>query len=165
MVWVYFDASALAKRYAAEPGTPAVNELFRLVPAGKMQCSLLGMLEIISILVRKRNDGRLSPELYAQASADLDDEIMKRKVVELTSVDDALVRTAASMILKHNLNATDAVVLHSALQSRQIIAASAENCFLCAADKRLNRAAQLEGIATLDPEIETEQSLKRLLGV
>ena len=37
-VWVYFDASALVKRYSAEDGTDLVNELFRQLPLSQMTC-------------------------------------------------------------------------------------------------------------------------------
>ena len=60
MHWIYFDASALIKRYSQETGTPLVNEVFRLLPRSRMTCSTLGILEIVSVLVRKRNDGRLN---------------------------------------------------------------------------------------------------------
>jgi len=32
MHWIYFDASALIKRYSQETGTPLVNEVFRYPP-------------------------------------------------------------------------------------------------------------------------------------
>jgi predicted nucleic acid-binding protein len=64
MQWIYFDASALIKRYSQETGTPLVNEVFRLLPRSRMTCSTLGILEIVSVLVRKRNDGRLTQTLF-----------------------------------------------------------------------------------------------------
>lgn len=57
MTWVYLDASALIKRYAQEKGTSLVNEVFRLLSPSRMVCSTMSILEIISALVRKRNDG------------------------------------------------------------------------------------------------------------
>ena len=53
MLWIYFDASALIKRYSQETGTPLINEAFQRLSPRQMTCSLLGVLEIISILVRK----------------------------------------------------------------------------------------------------------------
>jgi len=49
MHWIYFDASALIKRYSQETGTPLVNEVFRLLPRSRMTCSTLGILEIVSM--------------------------------------------------------------------------------------------------------------------
>ena len=58
MVWVFFDASALVKRYSPEDGTDLVNALFHQLPVEQVTCAVIGILEIISVLVRKRNDGR-----------------------------------------------------------------------------------------------------------
>jgi predicted nucleic acid-binding protein len=60
--WVYFDASALIKRYSQETGTAVVNAIFRDIPHRRMICSVLGLPEVISILVRKSNDRRNHPQ-------------------------------------------------------------------------------------------------------
>lgn len=44
----YLDASALAKRYVVETGTPVVNCLFRQVTRDDMMCLALGTVEVIS---------------------------------------------------------------------------------------------------------------------
>ena len=44
MVWVYFDASALVKRYSSEDGTELVNELFHRLPVEQMTCAMIGVL-------------------------------------------------------------------------------------------------------------------------
>lgn len=80
MVWVYFDASALVKRYSVEEGTELVNELFRQLPTTQMTCAMIGILEIVSVLVRKRNDGRLSPTLFSQMIVELNEEVVASKV-------------------------------------------------------------------------------------
>lgn len=77
MVWVYFDASALVKRYSPEDGTDLVNELFRQLPVEQVTCATIGLLEIISVLVRKRNDGRLTRKLFTQAMIELNQEIIE----------------------------------------------------------------------------------------
>jgi predicted nucleic acid-binding protein len=51
----YLDASALAKRYVVEQGTFVMNHLFRRVTRDDMMCLTLGILEVISIFVRKKN--------------------------------------------------------------------------------------------------------------
>ena len=87
MVWVYFDASALVKRYSAEDGTDLVNELFHKLPTAQMTCAVIGILEIIAVLVRKRNDGCLPPDLFAQAVVALNQEIIEDEAFSLASVD------------------------------------------------------------------------------
>ncbi len=47
MIWVYFDASVLVKRYSSEEGTELVNELFHQLPVEQMTCAMIGILEIM----------------------------------------------------------------------------------------------------------------------
>jgi hypothetical protein len=53
----YWDASALAKRYAPELGTSLVNHLFASVALDRMMCLVIGTGEVISILVRRPSRG------------------------------------------------------------------------------------------------------------
>lgn len=163
--WIYFDASALIKRYSQETGTPLVNEVFGQLPLNRMTCSTLGILEIISILVPKRNDGRLNQALFEQAMIEFRAEVIDHEELSATSVNDALLLSALNLIPKHNLNATDAVILRSALNLRQVLEDNGDELMLLASDKRLVRAAQDEGITAFNPEEETIRRLKQLLGV
>lgn len=74
--WIFFDASALAKRYAAETGTPLVNVIFELVPARKMTCSAITILETLSILVRRRNGGQIDQRSYEDAVLKFQTEVV-----------------------------------------------------------------------------------------
>ena len=58
MDYFYFDASALAKRYANEVGTEAVNQILDRVDPTRLMCLIIGTTEVVSVLVRKRNDGQ-----------------------------------------------------------------------------------------------------------
>ncbi|MCD6335752.1 MAG: type II toxin-antitoxin system VapC family toxin [Candidatus Latescibacteria bacterium] len=163
MQWIYFDASALIKRYSQESGTPLVNEGFHHLPPNRMTCSTLGILEIISILVRKRNDGRLNQALFEQAMIEFRAEVIDHEEFSATSVNDTLLLSALDFIAKYNLNATDAVILHSALNLRQVLQERGDELSLWTSDKRLVRAARGEGIEVFDPEEETIGSLHQLL--
>ena len=165
MQWIYFDASALVKRYSVETGTPLVNEVFHHLPSSRMSCSTIGVLEIVSILVRKRNDGRLDQRLFEQAMIEFRAEVIDQVSFLMTSVDDALLLSALELIAKHNLNATDAVVLRSALNLQRLLQASGDKLTLWTSDKRLTRAAQYEGLLSFDPEVEDIASLLHLLSV
>ena len=163
MVWVYFDASALVKRYSSEDGTELVNELFHRLPVEQMTCAVIGILEIISVLVRKRNDGRLSAKLFAQAMVELNQEIIEDEAFSIASVDDALVLSALDLIAQYNINATDAVILRSCLNLQQVLQDQEHRLVLWSCDKRLLRAAQDEGVDVFDPEVETKVQLQILL--
>lgn len=155
-IWVYFDASALIKRYTIEPGTPFLNQAFENTPPSRRLCLVLGFLEVVSILVRKKNDSRIDQDQFEQSMSELWGEVMEDEGFSLDSADDALLLSSAALIEKHNLNATDAVVLRSALKVRErLLEAGKDNeLLLLAADKRLVRAAGAEGLLASDPEID-----------
>lgn len=163
MYWIYFDASALLKRYAHETGTPLINELFHRIPMNRMTCSTLGILEIISILVRKRNDGRVSQLLFDQAMIEFRSEIIDRDDFSATPVDDDLIYASSNLIEKHNLNSNDTIILQSALNFRQALRFQGHDLLILTSDKRLGRAAQAEGLIVFDPEIETIVHLYQLI--
>ncbi len=117
-MWVYFDASALVKRYSSEVGVTLINEIFQQISRNQMTCSTIGVLEMISILVRKRNDGRLPTDLYNQAVLTLNQELIQDKEFRIAPVNDDLLLSAIELIAKHNLNATDTVILRSCLDLR-----------------------------------------------
>ena len=72
---VFFDASALIKRYARESGSAVVDEIFLLAPPPRLACSHLGVLEVFSILIRQQNDGRLSRPIFEQVIAECKSEV------------------------------------------------------------------------------------------
>lgn len=163
MVQVYFDASALVKRYSSEDGTELVNELFHQLPAEQMTCAVIGILEIISVLARKRNDGRLSLRLFTQVMIELNQEIIEDEAFPIASVDDELILSALDLIAHHNINATDAIILRSCLNLQQALQNQGHRLVLWSCDKRLLRAAQHEGVDVFDPEVETKAQLQTLL--
>jgi hypothetical protein len=97
---VYFDASALVKRYTNEPGTPLVNEIFIRISREKMYGSTMGLLEVVSILVRQRNDGRLTARLFRQAMAGFRAEVIANPLFQKPLLNDARILSAASFIEK-----------------------------------------------------------------
>jgi predicted nucleic acid-binding protein len=164
--WViYFDASALVKRYSEETGSSTVDEVFRYLPLSQITCSGLSVLEIASVLVRKRNDGRLSQKSFQQTMIEFKAELIAHAEFSTSPVDDMLLLSALDLIAKHNINATDAVILRSALNLQQILQRTEDRLMLWTADKRLARAAQSEGLTVFDPEVETISHLHQLLGI
>ena len=76
MNYFYFDASALAKRYAPEVGSNLVNYLFSHVTHKQLMCLITGVAEVISVLVRKKNRGSISVPDFSQALINLDNEVI-----------------------------------------------------------------------------------------
>ena len=162
-MWVYFDASALVKRYSSEVDVTLINEIFQQISRNQMTCSTIGVLEMISILVRKRNDGRLPTDLYNQAVLTLNQELIQDKEFRIAPVNDDLLLSAIELIAKHNLNATDTVILRSCLDLRTYLQTERRSIFPCSCDKRLLRAAQQEGLHTFNPEVDNLSDLRNLL--
>ena len=128
-----------------------------------MTCSVLSILEIVSILTRKRNDGRIDEQLFEQAMQDFRADAITGLRYSTTSVSDNLVFASLNFVGKHNLNSTDAIILRSALDLQQTLQAANDTVMLCASDKRLVRAARQEGLLVVDPEQETMEYLRQLL--
>ena len=111
----YLDASALAKRYVVEQGTLVMNHLFRRVTRHDMMCLTLGILEVISIFVRKKNASAVLHTAFNQAMTDFRSEVIDAANFAKIPATDSLVNAAAALVEKHSLNATDAVILRSVL--------------------------------------------------
>jgi predicted nucleic acid-binding protein len=162
MIYIYFDASALIKQYTSEHGSNIVNTLFEHISDTQIVCSALSIAEVISILVRKRNDARISDLLFKQSLANFHAEIVSSRKVRKTTVNNRLINLSLTFIFKHNINATDAIILRSALDLQQLLHESGDTLLFCAADKRLIRAAEAEGVTILNPEEDTVERVRQL---
>ena len=138
----YFDASALAKRYAQEIGSNQINFLFANVSLERLMALIIGALEVFWILVRKRNDGRITTPNFSQAVINLDQEVVADDSdFELFPTPDSLLQTAMDFVERHSINSTDALVLCSALETGSRLRNAGDDLVLVAADQRLLRAA------------------------
>ncbi len=145
-----WDASALAKRYTRETGSDTVRALFGNVPLSRMVTTIWGYAETFSILLRRHNGAIISATAFAKAAAALENEFIFHPDPMVLTIEDAVVLASIALMKRHNLNATDAAIL--ALFLRYDSAVGSSVCVLVAADKRLLRAAQSEGLAVIDPE-------------
>jgi hypothetical protein len=146
------DASALAKRYAQETGIPLLDHLFTRVTQDRLYLFNVGIAEVFSILVRKKNAGHLSAAAFAQAFLDFGVEIVNSIALRKIIADDTLVTTGLPLVERHSINATDAILLRSALDLAVLLRIAGDNLVLMASDQRLQRAARAEGLATFDPK-------------
>lgn len=160
---VFFDTSGLIKRYSPEPGADLVDEIFKLTPIKLMACSHLGILEVISILIRQKNDKRLPRPEFEQAMAEFEAEAANNPEFIKTSVTDSLLQSAIPFLAQHNLNSSDTIILLSALKWRQQLQQAGEDLIFCVTDKRLARAAIAEGLTVFNPESDSITRLRQLL--
>ena len=164
MQFFFLDASALAKRYAPETGTSLINHLFASVTSDRLCVFNVSVAEILSALVRKRNAGGITSAGFVQALADFRFEVVQpiqpRKIV----ADNLLVTAAFPLIESHSINATDGIILRAALDLATPLRSVGDDLVLVAADQRLIRAAQAEGLTTFNPETQSQAELDALLG-
>lgn len=152
MPCLLWDASAIAKRYVPETGSPTVDELFQQTLFWKMFISVAGYSETYAILSRRRNSGMLSTMTHAVAQSALRAEIIDGDF-ELISIDDNTIFASLPLIDQHNLNSSDAAILASYLVLSASLPEADLPTVLVASDQRLLRAAQAEGLAILNPEL------------
>ncbi len=166
MYYFYYDASALVKRYSQELGSNKVNFLFTNVPHNRLMCLTLGAVEIIWVLVRKRNDGRLTHPDFRQAGINLDYEVIDNQSDFRTiSVPNSLIWRSMSLIETYSLNSVDAIVLRSALDIAAARRGIGDELVLVASDQRLLRAANSENLLVFNPETHSEQMLVDWLSI
>ena len=160
----YLDASSLAKRYVPEPGSGLIYAILDTVPGDRLYVLNVGMGEIVSMVVRKRNAGVISQAYFAQALADFSAEIVHATNIAKESVTSRLVTGSFPLIVAHSLNSTDAIVLKSALAIARRLRKRGDDLVLVGSDQRLLRAAQAEGVITFNPETQDQTALAALVG-
>ena len=163
MTYLYWDASALVKRYTPEIGTPLINHLFAHVVLDSMMCLVIGTGEVISIFVRKKNANLITDAAFAQALVDFRAEVIDTVAFKLVSVGDALVVASYPLIEKYSLNATDALVLRSVMDAAAVLRPTGDDVILVTSDLRLLHAAQGEGVTTFNPEVDLQAQIDALV--
>jgi hypothetical protein len=148
---LYWDASALAKRYFAELGSDTVDALIDQNAGHRLATSPWGYAETYSVLLRRLNAGLLTTAIFDGAILVLQADVIHNPTFSLLSISDTAVFASVSMMRRHNVNSTDAAILTMLLD---YVAAdpTADPLVVIAADQRLLRAAQAEGLHTLNPE-------------
>jgi predicted nucleic acid-binding protein len=149
---LFWDASALVKRYFLEAGSETVDALFDATPSQEMATTPWSYAETYSVLLRRFNGGVLDLSSFAAAVTALQNEVAGNPDFGLVSISDEAVFASIAVMRQHNLNATDAAILVTCHDFARLRQANAVPAVLIAADQRLLRAALAEGLATLNPE-------------
>ena len=135
----YFDASALVKRYVAEPGS---ERLEALLGGGVAAASRLSEVEVASALCRRCREGAFPPAERDRAIAALRRDVAGLYVVELTP---EVVARSMTLLVRHALRAADGIQLASCMELRDRLQMA---CLFVCGDDRLLAAARQEGLAT-----------------
>jgi hypothetical protein len=117
-----------------------------------MVTTILYYSETFDALLRKHNQGILPLSAFTAAQSALRNEVIDDLdfVVIGLEFDDFL--DGINLIKRHNLNSTDAAMLHAFLKHVGVLGPSAK-AILTASDHRLLRAAKAEGLEVMDPEV------------
>jgi predicted nucleic acid-binding protein len=149
---LFWDASALGKRYFGEVGSDTVNALFAHTHPDDMVTTPWGYVETYSILLRRLNAGALDSATFSTVVTAMQREVAQNPGFAFLSIDDAAIFASIPTMRAHNLNATDAAILTLLLEHSRTAPPGSPRIVLVASDHRLLRAAQLEGFAVINPE-------------
>lgn len=140
---VFFDTSALVKRYADESGSDLVRDLNSTVVISE-----LAKVEVPAAIWRKHRLGGFSAQdardLCRQFSIDFASWVSPQDTQVIKTNTDIL-HTAADLVARHPLRAYDAMQLASALEVLHVIGECTFGCF----DRQLSTAAAIEGLPLL----------------
>src|SRR5579862_994671 len=150
MPTLLWDASALIKRYAPEPGSDTVDALYT-APQPEFVTTIWGYAETFAALLRKRNSGAISDATLTTATTALPREVLTNRRYKMLTIDDGLILSGLKLVQQHNINTMDAAILTVFLQFAHSQPTGDPICVLIASDKRLLRAAEAEGLKTLNP--------------
>ena len=130
---VFFDSSALAKRYVEEKGSDQVQAT--LSSASALAVSVICIPEIVSALCRRRRERKVSIQEYQKAKASLLSDIDDATVIGMT---EEVIAQAVALLEQFPLRSADA--LHIACASEW------STDLFVSADDRQCKAARTRGL-------------------
>ena len=134
---LYLDASALVKRYVAEPGSAAVESL--IGGAQAVGTGVLSRAEVAAALAKAARAGLVTRESAAKAL-----QAFNADWEHMIQVSEPLVARAASLAWEHGLRGSDAVHLATALVWREMLGGPVS---VATYDRELWRSAQASGLS------------------
>src|SRR3954471_11337701 len=134
---VFFDTSALTKRYVEAEGSEQVRAL--CAEADALGVSVLVLPELISTLCRLVREGRLSSENYQSLKSAVQADLADADLCDLSQY---VFEQALRCLEGHPLRTLDALHVGSALAYQPDLFVSADRC--------QTEAAGHEGLAVLD---------------
>ena len=101
-------------------------------------------------LLKRKNQGEITSKAFDEALANFEQDTFIKQRFHVLETDSELILASVPLILRHNLNASDSVILATYLA---LIAEDLQltPLFVCA-DRRFLRAARAEGLSALNPE-------------
>jgi predicted nucleic acid-binding protein len=129
-VKVFFDSSALVKRYVSEKGTSVVLSLCE--SATELGISVICYPEIISALCRLRREGRMNGSQYIAAKQSI---ALDLRDASLCNISETTVLQSIQLLEDNVLRAMDAFHISAALEWNADVFASSDARQIAAAKK------------------------------
>ena len=150
MTFLYLDSSAWVKPYYRERGSEFIKEMI----SGEvlLVCSVLGIVEVVATLARKRKAQEISLGDFAAKVAELEQDWKKFLQIELTLENLDAAKDVAAQFALRGADAVHFAALRS-LDGR--VSRYGHKVVLVASDRELKGAAESSGIKVLDPELDS----------
>ena len=145
----FFDSSGIVKRYVLETGSTWLKAIVDPAQGNSIHVAWITGVEVISALVRREQNGSISPADGVRMRADFRHDFANdfRKV----AITPSLLSRAMGLAEVYALRAFDAVQLAAALEVHAECLALGLSFTLVSADTVLNAAALTEGLTVEDP--------------
>ena len=141
---LFFDTSALVKRYHEEDGTGTVDTLMK-DDSTEVAITSLAVIETVSAFRRKRNRDEIDEDAVDRLLSAFFDEALADFAI--LPMDESLTAFSFDLVLEDDLRTLDSLQLSAALA---IATADSTLTFVCA-DSDLVSVADSRGLATVNP--------------
>ncbi|MGL4368776.1 MAG: type II toxin-antitoxin system VapC family toxin [Spirochaetota bacterium] len=139
---LYFDTSALMKKYIDETGSSNVDKLF--LSADQIFVSAISEIESISTLKRLVIEKEISENDFEFIKNEIKTDFSFFSIIGL---DPDLIESAVTAVTKYQLKSLDSIQLGSAVINLNQID------YFVSCDRKLLKAAQKEGFKIINPNI------------
>lgn len=144
---LFFDTSALVKRYYDEPGTGTVDRLIES-NGTKVVVTAITAIEVVSAFRRKYNRDDIPEKVVDELLAAFFDEALSDFLIVTT--EEALFTHSFDLILEDDLRTLDSLQLSAALA----VSEEVDNLVFASADRELVSVANDRGLETVNPDTD-----------
>lgn len=147
---LFFDSSALAKRYMPETGTNWVRQQTDLTTGNEIAIAQITPVELYSAAARQYHDSQINLANLQEFRNLLIRHVQNQ--YHLVALSDSIVMRALSLHETHRLRAYDSIQLASALELNTRLSVIEQTLTFVAADVRLLESAASEGLGVDNPD-------------
>jgi uncharacterized protein len=137
---LYFDTSALLKKYISENGSDTVDKLFN--SATQIHVSILSHTESISAFKRLLIEKEITEKEYDLLRNEVKTDFLYFNVIDIYS---EIIQFSIELIDKHQLKSLDSIQLGTAVYLKN------EIDYVVACDSKLIKSAKKEGFKIINP--------------